>query len=202
MIPDYQKFMMPLWIENEKKLIQETDNGRLFEFFSNPITIHSMVPEGGHFENAIRLAAMMGHYQKETGLEISNFNRIMEFGGGYGALYFILKPIFKGQYRIIDIPIISAQQALFMSNRSWSIGLNEMDLICESADFFVSTFALSEASPAMFDYLFERKMFGAEHFYICGDLKSDGVFNGLEPYLERLGGSHKMIDHRTVVIWR
>lgn len=131
-------------------------------------------------------------------LEQARGNRlhtIVEFGGGYGNLAYILKTIIpESRYIIIDLPELIALQYFFLKSNLPdtsiiihdqipsdyedcaihlipSVLLDEMNIEC---DAFISTFAITEAPEAIQKIISGKKFFNATFSYICGQLDGWG----------------------------
>jgi hypothetical protein len=66
--------------------------------------------------NLIHHAYQVASYEEMAGLKISEFDAIIEFGGGYGSMCRLCQRLeFQGNYFIFDLPPFSALQRLFLS---------------------------------------------------------------------------------------
>ena len=67
--------------------------------------------------NRIHQAYHLARFQEETGLPVSRFPLIVEFGGGYGSLCRLVHKLgFKGQYIIFDLPEFVALQKFYLGS--------------------------------------------------------------------------------------
>lgn len=84
-----------------------------------------------------------------TGLDVSRFHSIFEFGGGYGAMALVLRRMgFQGRYTIFDLPEFALLQEYYLSN----VGVDGVKWITtpkelqakKTYDLFIACFSLSE----------------------------------------------------------
>ena len=117
--------------------------------------------------------------------------RVIEWGGGYGSLaklFLRLLPQTE-RYTIVDLPIMSALQWLYLStvlgedrvalastpadlSSSRQVVIVPVTLLGslgDDYDLFVSTWALSESSEVAQKHVKEKEWFGAKHFLIAYD---------------------------------
>lgn len=94
--------------------------------------------------NLIHQAYHLARWEKETGLKVSSLERIVEIGGGYGAMALIARRAgFTGRYIVFDFPELGRIQEFY-----WK----EMGVSAETysefsgayADLFIGLFSLSE----------------------------------------------------------
>lgn len=105
--------------------------------------------------NTIMHTAHLSYLSDMTGMNVTNFSSIVEFGGGYGSQARIAKKAgFKGRYIIFDLPHFSALQRFYhessnISNISYVNDIDELSVSVSSVDksnmLFLSTWALTEA---------------------------------------------------------
>lgn len=128
------------------------------------------------------------YYLNKTHRKLSEFETIVEWGGGYGNFAKIWWRLTdrKGTYIIIDTAIFSTIQWLYLSsifgqntvhliaNKSDVIQKGKinivpsslMDSVYISGDLFVSTWGLSESTSEAQDYVKNKKWFGCEGLLI------------------------------------
>lgn len=138
---------------------------------------------------------------KETNTKVSDFDTVVEVGGGYGNLAKIFKSMnSKSTYIIIDIPIFSYLQAVYLKTifgtqavnmvhgndiqiKKGFINIVPLDTHTQKAvreaiihaDLFVSTWALSESNENMQNYITEVDYFKASYLLLAYQ-KSAGSF--------------------------
>ena len=119
------------------------------------------------------------------------FNVIVEFGGGYGNLAWVLKHLHpRATVVVLDLPEFLAVQYLFLSSicenvrvvlharRDVTIQHGAINLVpvfyCDglqlNADLFISTFALSETPASMQQRIWGNGFFNARNVYLAGQL--------------------------------
>jgi len=137
-------------------------------------------------------------WERITGIETKNLDCIVEFGGGYGAMAWIVNRLgFKGEYVIYDIPEMSILQRYYLSN----VGVPAVLHITAGAEFItppeadllISCHALGEAPIGL------RKWFLAHPFksyLIASQASWDG--NDLCAYFDELA---EVRDDLTWQIW-
>lgn len=71
----------------------------------------------GHDTNLIHQAYHLSQWEKVTGRQVGSLNRIIEFGGGYGAMCLVCRRLgFKGKYIIYDLPELGLLQGYYLSS--------------------------------------------------------------------------------------
>ena len=146
--------------------------------------------------NSIHLLYHLTKFFQETGTKISDFQNIMEWGGGYGRLAVILSRInSKINYLCIDLPVMAFIQATYLSqvlgknkinlhlNRELIIIPNTINLIPLPTlinnktshfhtDLFISTWALSESAPSAQKFVLDNDFFGAKYLLLTYQKRS------------------------------
>jgi hypothetical protein len=141
-------------------------------------------------------------YQEATGKDLSQVDVALEWGGGYGGFARLFRRLRRCTYILADVPAMSALQWLYLSSvlgpdevnlmtgpesaiADGKINLLPSGLIAQApaADFFISTWALSESTPAAEEYVEERDWFGADRLLLAF---SEGT---LGPRATRAGAS-------------
>lgn len=121
-----------------------------------------------------------------TGADLGEIRTVVEWGGGFGDFARVFGRIERATYVIVDIPVITALQWLYLtavlgpdnvnlvdreggSVRPGVINLVPSGLIdvVPPADLFVSTWALSESTPAAEDVVISRDWFGARRLLLA-----------------------------------
>lgn len=68
-----------------------------------------------HSVNSVFVTSHLAEFKRRTGRDIREFDTILEFGGGYGALCrSAFRAGFRGRYIIFDLPIIGALQRFYL----------------------------------------------------------------------------------------
>jgi hypothetical protein len=137
-----------------------------------------------------------------TRCDLERMDTVVEWGGGYGNMAKLFRRLKPVTYCIIDTPLFSTLQWLYLST---VIGVESVNLLRRPddviqtgkvnvvplcfvdqiqlpADLFVSTWALSESSRAAQDYVVSRRWFNANHLLLAYQDASDMV-----PDADRLG---------------
>lgn len=153
------------------------------DLFGKPDRLPWMIYTSG---NMVHQAYHLMQWERVTGVEVGSLNRIVEFGGGYGAMAWIVNRLgFKGEYVIYDIPEMSILQRYYLSNVGIPVTLHVTDGVefptPPEADLLISCHALGEAPDDL------RKAF-LEHpfksYLIASQAAWDG--NDLNSYFDEL----------------
>ncbi len=130
---------------------------------------------------------------KETKTNEKDFDTIIEVGGGYGNMAKIYKALNnKVTYTIIDLPVFSYIQAIYLSVIFGAKSINIVDgeqacikdglinlvplnknilgklnTLVGSVDLFISTWALSESNEAMQNYIKDVNYFDAKYLLLA-----------------------------------
>ncbi len=154
----------------------------------DPIGRPLLTPAFLSSKNLIRLAADLVWLSQKTNSALSDMRTVIEWGGGYGCMAKIARRMSPGRltYIIIDVPLISSLQWLYLStifgesavnlfhDGTESIQEGKFNLIpvcfvekySLKADLFISTFALSESSAYAHDFVDKMNFFGAKHIWL------------------------------------
>lgn len=111
----------------------------------------------GHDTNLIHQAYHLSQWERVTGQRVESLNRIIEFGGGYGAMCLICRRLgFQGKYVIIDLPELGLLQRYYLSNvlkvddfsyKAPNYLLDDPDrYYLINCDLFIASHSLSEAN--------------------------------------------------------
>lgn len=114
--------------------------------------------------NRIHHTFLLQNYEEKTGKDISKFNSILEFGGGYGSFCRLINKLeFEGIYIIFDFDVFNIIQYNYLKKFGYSIAINaeeiskpgiylynELDNLKTAAkdtqiDLFIATWSLSES---------------------------------------------------------
>lgn len=142
-------------------------------------------------------------YREITGYRLKKAKCIIEWGGGYGNMAKIVRKINSScTYILIDTPLQCCLQWLYLSS---ILGREKINLITDKravirearinifplsflethnfrADFFISTWALSESSHFAQNYVFEQEYFQAKHILLAYQKSNKNL-----PYASRVG---------------
>ncbi len=70
----------------------------------------------GTSDNAIHMAHHLCEFESRTGLTLTGFDAVIEFGGGYGCMCRTARQSgFTGEYYILDLPHFSALQRFYLN---------------------------------------------------------------------------------------
>ncbi|MFH1427399.1 MAG: hypothetical protein ABIG60_02625 [Patescibacteria group bacterium] len=140
-------------------------------------------------ENTIHHLYHLIKYKNTANVNFSNFQTVIEWGGGYGNLAKLYLKLVDSNvtYIIIDTSLFSVLQWLYLAT---VFGQDRVHLIDQAeekispgriniipvsfikkftleADLFISTWALSESSKAAQDYVANKNWFEAKHLLIA-----------------------------------
>ena len=110
----------------------------------------------------LRHAALLAWFEEMTGKRVETFERVFEFGSGYGSMCRLMHRLgYTGRYVIYDLPALALLQ-------QWYLGQNGVEEVVSVHDFdalpkllypdnalFIATWSLSEAPFAIRDEIFE-----------------------------------------------
>lgn len=157
-----------------------------------------------HGVNSVFVASHLHAFERETGFRIGDFDTILEFGGGYGAMCRSAhRAGFRGRYVIFDLPVVSALQRYVLrasalphlSPRVLAAAAEGIATVFELADLkdligsasgktlFIATWSFSEA-PLAVRGPFEALLPSISAALICYQSAFSGVDNRL--YFHRL----------------
>jgi len=160
--PDYES----RW----KQVLRESSTGRPLRFLHDRSTSGAAIHAGYHAKSLL-----------DEGVEISDFDAVFEFGGGYGKLCSTWRKLgFKGDYVLFDLPEFSALQRFYLSAEGFpeddeSAGKNHyvsslgdfpiLDELLGRRCLFVATWSFSE-TPLDFRRNFEPLLARCTHFLV------------------------------------
>ncbi|MFW6210553.1 MAG: hypothetical protein ACOC4H_00380 [bacterium] len=182
-----------LYLENRvdkerlKMLLEEDYAGKPLILSPEYMTSHS----------SIQHLYSLERYREKAGLDPEKFNKIVEWGGGYGNMAKIYNRMKNKSftYTIIDIPIFSVLQWIYLyvtagpdrvniiKNRDDIIMDGKINLLplcfvenkIPECELFISTWALSESSKESQDFVVENDFFGAKNILFANQ-ESDSRF--------------------------
>ncbi|HTZ05342.1 MAG TPA: hypothetical protein VMB53_06265 [Gaiellaceae bacterium] len=134
--------------------------------------------------NRVHVLAHVERFAEATRVEPASVASVVEWGGGYGALCRAWRLLGGATYTILDLPIASCLQWLFLASVLGEDAVVLHDAPGEpvlglvnlmpadpsapvSADVFVSTWALSESPPELQDAVAAGGFFGARHLLLA-----------------------------------
>lgn len=153
------------------------------DLFGKPDRLPWMVHTSG---NMVHQAYHLMQWERIADVETESLDCIVEFGGGYGAMAWIVNRLgFKGEYVIYDLPEMSILQRYYLSNVGVSATLRVTNgakfPTPPKADLLISCHALGEAPDDL------RRAFLAHPFksyLIASQASWDG--NDLHSYFDEL----------------
>jgi hypothetical protein len=134
--------------------------------------------------NRVHHAYHLARFERATARDARELESVVEWGGGYGDLARVFGRLNECTYTIVDLPVISALQWLYLAS---ALGEDRVNLVCGDAqleagkvnivpvglvervgscDLFISTWALSESTPDAADLVISRAWFGARHLLL------------------------------------
>jgi hypothetical protein len=130
----------------------------------------------GHDTNLIHQAYHLSQWERVTGQKIEALGRIIEFGGGYGAMCHLCRRLgFQGSYWIEDLPELSVLQEFYLS-KTVDTGPVYFGLpYFYKCDLFIASHSLSEISPEEREQVLSGLRAGA--FLFVFHCEHDGVDN-------------------------
>ncbi len=134
--------------------------------------------------NRVHQLAHLERFAEVTGVDPAGVESVVEWGGGYGELCRVWLLVGRPTYTIVDLPIVSCLQWLFLASvlgedevvlheRAGELVAGRVNLVplgvevAPAADVFVSTWALSESPPAVQDAVAGGGFFGAAHLLLA-----------------------------------
>lgn len=194
------------WMDEQLKLLESKfDSNFLKEIlrensFGQPVILSQKYSTS---HNSIHNLYHLAKYEKLTGNKLSDFESVVEWGGGYGNLARIYWSLMgeKVTYILVDMPIFAALQWYYLShifgeenvnlvnltnkdikkNRFNIVSLPYINKLKISCDLFISTWGLSESPKETQDFCFSSNLFGAKNFLFAYQ-NSNMYF----PYAQRL----------------
>lgn len=130
---------------------------RYLDVIQEPAIGHPQLYDGWTSGNLIHQAYHLQQWEAATGRKVEQLGRIVEFGGGYGAMALVCRRLgFEGQYIIIDLPEVSLLQRYYLSQVT---GLDNIELVSEytgAGDLFIACCSLSEAPVGIRDLVLKN----------------------------------------------
>lgn len=122
--------------------------------------------------NLIHQAYHLYQWEQVSGQQVKNLSRIMEFGGGYGAMCLVCRKLgFEGSYWIKDYPELSHLQEYYLSGTKGTFhGLPHL-----RSDLFIASHSLSEVTIEERDQILRQVK--ADSFLFVFHCEHNGVDN-------------------------
>ena len=128
-----------------KRVIRERMTGLPFPCLFYPLSSATAIHHAYH----------LWRFQRETGVRVSDFSTIVEFGGGYGSMRRIAHQAgFRGTYVLYDLPEFAALQRYYLTQAGLgdTIITTDLDTLSGAVErarsgtrLFMATWSLSEA---------------------------------------------------------
>lgn len=117
--------------------------------------------------NLIHQAYHLMQWEQATGLQVERLGRIVEIGGGYGAMALLCWRLgFRGRYVIIDLPEVSLLQEYYLSQaRVKNVEWRADGLGYEDADLLIALYSITEMEVGDRWEVMER--INARHVLMC-----------------------------------
>ena len=154
-------------------------------YFGRPVRSNLDRKTTGDF---IRHAHTLNEFEQKSQIPTEQFGSIFEFGGGYGALcYLIYKLGFMGKYQLYDLPEMELLQRFYLGNTigggidtEWmeKKNVNGGDWLTTGqwkTDLFIANISLSETPISVRDSFLG--LIDAKHYYITYLPTHDNVAN-------------------------
>jgi len=157
--------------------------------------------------NRIHQAYHLCRFQAETGLPVSRFPLIVEFGGGYGSLCRLVHKLgFRGRYILFDLPEFSALQKYYLGSLNMPLvergapASGKPGILCTSDPDLIGSVTRQQAQSGLFVAtwsLSETELAFRKRFMTLPAVDAAGAF--LIAYQRDFGG----IDNpRFFDVWR
>lgn len=128
-------------------------------------------------ENTIHYAYHVDIFQKRFNKKITDYDSIIEFGGGYGGMCNLIRKMgFKGKYIIYDLPEVSEIQKYYLTKENCmenTIITNDFSIFDNVHDLLIATWSLSETPLDMRLNIIKS----AENFLMAFQPNFEGIDN-------------------------
>jgi len=199
-----------VWQSKWKPLLRESPIGHPIPFAMAPYT------SGNKIHQAYTLSKMESY----LGLGFASFDKIVEFGGGYGLLCKMIMDLgFKGEYTIYDLPQFSLLQKFYLEANGLDMTENhspktpsiscisnfeQLTAILESLEkdentLFIANWSISEAPTDLREEIFSR-LAACKYIFIAyqnsfRDIDNDHFFRALTEKLTDFEWMRHPIPH-------
>jgi hypothetical protein len=96
---------LPAWRERWRAVIRESAIGAPPRYLFAPYSSGNLVHHAYH----------VASFEEATGTRVDGFDRVVEFGGGYGSMCRVFHRLgFAGRYTMFDLPAFSSLQAYYL----------------------------------------------------------------------------------------
>lgn len=132
--------------------------------------------------NLIHNAHHLAQFENITHQNITDFDYVFEFGGGYGSMARLFHNLgFKGKYIIYDLPEFSQLQKIYLDK----IGMKNVEFVTRIEGipnsngkvFFIATWSLSEAPLDLRNQILDKV---TANSYLFAYQRSFDVFNNID----------------------
>ena len=132
--------------------------------------------------NLIHNAHHLAQFENITHQNITDFDYVFEFGGGYGSMARLFHNLgFKGKYIIYDLPEFSQLQKIYLDK----IGMKNVEFVTRIEGIpnsngkvlFIATWSLSEAPLDLRNQILDKV---TANSYLFAYQRSFDVFNNIE----------------------
>jgi hypothetical protein len=146
---DYQGFESMKYSKTLTRMdVKESNIGRPLR----PLFLRNSLNLGHQYKH-------MNNWMETTGIDLYSINRIVEFGGGYGSMRWLVNELgFKNNYVIVDNEGIKQLQSRYLKESlgegifkqtSWKNSIDMIDPKLNSNDLFIALWSLSETPDDM-----------------------------------------------------
>lgn len=173
-------------VKNNKKLlrsIKETKIGNPKPYWLDPLT------SGNAVNHAYSISKLLEK------CDFSDFNNIVELGGGYGSMCRLFRNYgFTKRYTIFDFPEISALQRYYLNSVGWEENTVFTDDIKSLSDDNVTTLLIATWSLSEMPLEIRKKLSGIKFDYCLIGFRSE--FDGVDnmKYFEKFKKTHSNIN--------
>lgn len=185
----YEYFFVRNWLKKNKfdykYVLQENTIGCQVPFFLNLSTSGNLIHHIFHVVNFLNFLK----------INSISFDKVYEFGGGYGNMFRVLNRLgFNGKYIIEDFPLFSALQRFYLqsinlfSEENIQLGTNIIDPDLSKKSLYIATWSLSETDQSVRDK--QEPIMNKCDFFLIGFRDNFEGFNNTK-YFEKLASKRK-----------
>jgi hypothetical protein len=201
---NYHKYLSPYWIKREREIEESLKD--VNRFWENKFVGHAAIVEGGYVGGICVQGEHLKRWQESTGKYLKDAGKVVEVGGGYGAMCYVVKGLLTyKRYTILDLPVMNKIQRKFLSipfdcQTVCTVAFLGMDEYCRRqdgdvpCDTFISCFALSETNDAFVDYIFEKNFLDAKNIIVCYNAAHSSIYDFAKRE-DELGKFGKVVHH-------